>query len=266
MRTFRVCWMLVLSLGVIAQLGCGGGDTPKESTSEVAEETSSQELVRRGANESSSQLKPNDDAGDVKKDPIVRRKEPAPSELAAEPAGLPKIAALPDPSGIGDSPKGLRNGDFAPELFHTNLMDGKRFRLSDWVGPEASEDVGAVIVGFTASWCGPCKQSYPYLQQLQKKHDGQVKVVLLTTDPVTANKEKHRDLVRKAGLEAPLLDPDPDTLRAWMGRKRNVPHFYIINKAGEVLVQDRGFGKKVKKVMPGQVAYALRHPEYVVRR
>ena len=69
-----------------------------------------------------------------------------------------------------------------------------------------------------------------------------------------------------AGLQAPLLDPSPDTMRAWLGQRRNVPHFFIINRAGEVLVQDRGFGKKVKKMLPGQVRYALNHPDYVVRQ
>ena len=262
----KVTRQTFVSLGLVVLVACGSDEGEKANPKPGADGTSTSELAREGVNDTSRVSAAGEQAvGEPKQEPVPPR-EPDPSELAAEPAGLPAIAALPDPRGIGDSPRGLKNGDFAPELFHTNLMDGKRFRLSDWVGPEATEDVGAVIVGFTASWCGPCKQSYPYLQQLQKKHGGQVKVVLLTTDPLVANKEKHRDLVRSAGLEAPLLDPSPDTLRAWMGRKRNVPHFYIINKAGEVLVQDRGFGKKVKKVMPGQVAYALRHPEYVVRR
>jgi hypothetical protein len=44
-----------------------------------------------------------------------------------------------------------------------------------------------------------------------------------------------------------------------------VPHFYIINQVGEVLVQDRGFGNKVRKVMPGQINYAIQNPNYVVR-
>lgn len=191
--------------------------------------------------------------------------EPSPESLAAE-APLPTIATLPAPRGIGDSPKGLKNGDFAPELFHLDMTTGKRFRLSDWTGPEASKHQGAVVVGFTASWCGPCKQSYPYLKKMQDQYGDQLKVILVTTDATVTAKEKHLEVVRKSGLEAPLLDPDPHTLRAWLGRRRNIPHFYIINQAGEVLVQDRGFGKKVRKVLSGQIGYAIRNPDYVARR
>jgi len=146
------------------------------------------------------------------------------------------------------------------------MTTGKRFRLSDWTGPEASKHQGAVVVGFTASWCGPCKQSYPYLKKMQDQYGDKLKVILVTTDATIADKEKHLNIVQKSGLEAPLLDPDPHSLRAWLGQRRNIPHFYIINRAGEVLVQDRGFGKKVRKVLPGQIGYAVRNPDYVVRR
>ena len=166
----------------------------------------------------------------------------------------------------GDSPKGLKNGDYAPELNHLDMRTGERFRLSEWTGPEVSRPAKAVVVGYTASWCGPCKQSYPYLQKMQEEFGEDLKVVLISTDATAAAKKKHVRLVAKSGLEAPLLDPSPDSLRAWLGQRKNVPHFYIINRAGEVLVQDRGFGKKVKKVLPGQIRYAVKNPDYVVRR
>jgi thiol-disulfide isomerase/thioredoxin len=195
--------------------------------------------------------------------PAVRT-EPSPQSLAGE-ASLPVIASLPAPRGIGDSARGLKNGDFAPELFHIDMATGKRFRLSDWTGPEATAHQGAVVVGFTASWCGPCKQSYPYLKKMQEQFGEDLKVVLVTTDATVESKKKHLASVQKAGLDVPLLDPDPHSLRAWMGRRRNVPHYYVINRAGEILVQDRGFGKKVRKVMSGQIGYAIRHPDYVGR-
>lgn len=203
--------------------------------------------------------------GTPKLEAATVRSEPSPESLAGE-APLPTIAALPSPRGIGDSAKGLANGDFAPELFHLDMATGKRFRLSDWTGPEATKHEGAVVVGFTASWCGPCKQSYPYLKKMKEQFGDDLKVVLVTTDATVRDKEKHLDVVRKSGLSVPLLDPDPDSLRAWLGRRRNIPHFYVINRAGEILVQDRGFGKKVRKVLPGQIKYAIRNPEYVARR
>ena len=194
----------------------------------------------------------------------------APKQEATDPAavktqeGLPTIDALPDPSTIPDSPKGLINGDFAPELDHFDLVSGQQFKLSTRVGPQAAKPRGAVVVSFTASWCGPCRASLPYLKEMEERFP-ELDVVLGTMDKDKAGRDKELAQLRASGLQAPLLVPDEHTLRAWLGRKRNIPHLYIINAVGEVLVQDRGFGKKVRKVLPGQISYALRHPEYVVR-
>jgi len=251
----RIVSRHLLVLGLAVALGCGGGEDTKTHPS-------NQGGSADGANPEHGKAKDL-----VAEQPIAepQRTEPSRESLAAE-KPLPMIAALPDPSGIADSPKGLKNGAFAPELFHLDMMSGKRFRLSDWTGPLATKHKGAVVVGFTASWCGPCKNSYPYLQEMKEKFGDELQVVLLTTDATLEAKEKHVSLIRKSGLEAPLLDPSPDTLRAWLGKRRNVPHFYVINQAGEILVQDRGFGKKVRKVLPGQINYAIRNPDYVVRR
>ncbi|MFT6142734.1 MAG: hypothetical protein ACJARS_000588 [bacterium] len=40
---------------------------------------------------------------------------------------------------------------------------------------------------------------------------------------------------------------------------------FIVNQIGEVLVQDRGYGSNVQRVLPRQLGYALDHPEYVDR-
>ena len=71
--------------------------------------------------------------------------------------------------------------------------------------------------------------------------------------------------VQEAGLDAPIILADEALQRAWLGDTRNIPHLFIVNQVGEVLVQDRGYGSNVQRVLPRQLGYALSHPEYVER-
>ncbi len=193
---------------------------------------------------------------------------PAPVARTAPAQEVPTIEALPDPKSIPETPVGLQNGDFAPEVLLTDLRTGKPYKLSNHVGPTAREgiDTQVAVVGMVASWCGPCAASLPMLKQLEEQYEGKLEVVLLATDITPEGRRKEADKVEASGLNAVVLDPTEWDLRAWMGGKRNVPHFYIVNKAGEVLVQDRGFGNKVRKVLPKQLTYAMNHPEYVIRK
>ncbi len=47
-----------------------------------------------------------------------------------------------------------------------------------------------VLVDFSATWCGPCKQIAPFVDQLAQEHAGKVKVVMVDIDesPQTAAK------------------------------------------------------------------------------
>ena len=189
-----------------------------------------------------------------------------PGKILGSPASQPPaIEALPDPASVPDSPLGRVNGDYAPEISLLDLESKKLWRLSAHVGPRASMPTKVVIVCFSASWCGPCRMSLPFLKKLEDEFGAELQIAIVSMDVDASGKAKEVEAVRSAGLRAPVLEATPEVLTAWLGRKRNIPHMFIVNRAGEILVQNRGFGEKVGKVLPAQVRYARSHPEYVIR-
>jgi cytochrome c biogenesis protein CcmG/thiol:disulfide interchange protein DsbE len=67
-------------------------------------------------------------------------------------------------------PVGARIGDPAPDIGLADL-DGRPVRLADLRGHP-------VIVNFWASWCGPCVEEFPLLQQALERHRQDGLVVL----------------------------------------------------------------------------------------
>ncbi|MDH5493129.1 MAG: thioredoxin [Myxococcales bacterium] len=53
-----------------------------------------------------------------------------------------------------------------------------------------------VLVDFTATWCGPCKQMAPFIDELADEYEGRVKVVKLDVgdSPATASAQSIRNV------------------------------------------------------------------------
>lgn len=202
-------------------------------------------------------------------DGSVAAESPAPTSAPSAPAadtplGVPPVS-LADPATIPRTVRGLENGAYATEIDLEDARDGSRFRLSDRVGPTASRPVEAVVVSFSASWCGPCMASLPQLASLVQEHEGKLLVVIASIDESDSGFHREVEAVRRAGLDAPVVRAPEALQAAWLGDTRNIPHLFIINAVGEVLVQDRGYGENVAGVLPRQIGFARSTPDYVER-
>lgn len=77
----------------------------------------------------------------------------------------------------------LKVGDSAP-AFSLPARDGKTVSLADLRGHY-------VYVDFWASWCGPCKMSFPWMNQLQAKHAASgLQVVAINVDEKSSDADK----------------------------------------------------------------------------
>jgi len=102
---------------------------------------------------------------------------------------------------------GLKAGDALPDL--------GTFKLEGTL-PDTFKDK-VVMLDFWASWCDPCKESFPLMDQLQKKYGPQGLVV------IAVNVDEKR-----ADMEAFL--------------KKNAASFTVVRDAGQKLVDKAGIG------------------------
>ena len=64
------------------------------------------------------------------------------------------------------------------------------FTKDNWKKEVLDSDI-PVVVDFTASWCGPCKQFAPILGKLADRYQGRVKVGKFDVGDPTFNKGRH---------------------------------------------------------------------------
>ncbi len=84
----------------------------------------------------------------------------------------------------------LARARMAP-AFAVDTLDGQHVSLDDLTGK-------VVLVDFWATWCGPCREALPHMQQIAKKFQGQPLVVLSVS--LDSDEQKWKDFVAKNGM------------------------------------------------------------------
>jgi len=118
----------------------------------------------------------------------------------------------------------------APAFTLTNLK-GQSGALSQYKGQ-------VVMVNFWATWCGPCQQEMPLLDQMYKKY----KPAGFTLIGVNVDKEEPpvKELLARKPVSFPvLLDPANQVSKAY--HVDEMPSSVIIDRKGEIRYIHRGY-------------------------
>ena len=141
------------------------------------------------------------------------------------------VGAAPPPASIGSLAPGFALAD----------LDGNPVRLADLRGRP-------VIVNFWASWCGPCVEEFPLLQQALDDHrtDGLAVVGIVFQD----RSEPARAFLARMGAGWPAaMDPNGSVAQAY--GVYAPPETFFIDRQGRVA------GRQVGQLSEGDLATQL---------
>lgn len=125
--------------------------------------------------------------------------------------------------------------------FSVKDVNGKTVSLSDYRGK-------TVVLDFWATWCGPCKGSFPHMQAAVNKFKDDSSVVFLfihtwetDADPVKSASDYLRSNKYTFNLLMDLKDPETKTNKAAAGYKlQGIPAKFVIDKNGMIRFRSMG--------------------------
>ena len=134
-----------------------------------------------------------------------------------------------DHAPVNDAP--IPGAEYLPD-FTVATVDGGTFTLS-----EALETHELVLVNLFATWCGPCKMEFPYLQEAWEQTQDRVAVVALSVEP-TDSLDTLRDFAAEQNLSFPMGQEDGADLRRFV--TEGIPTTLVVDRTGKLAAVEVG--------------------------
>ncbi|MFO1249795.1 MAG: TlpA disulfide reductase family protein [Inhella sp.] len=111
-----------------------------------------------------------------------------------------------------------------------------------------------VYLDFWASWCGPCRQSFPWMGELQKKYGGRgLQVLAINLDKQRADADAF--LARTPAAFALAFDAQGEAAKRFA--IKGMPSSVLIAPDGQVLWAHRGFRVEEAAELEARIVQAL---------
>ena len=115
-----------------------------------------------------------------------------------------------------------------------------------------------LLVTFGASWCGPCNEGLPRLVELEKKHQGAFRLVLIDVEP---DAQAAQGFATKCGMNGPALLDKFEVIAKSYGLHDNnklaLPRTFLINAKGRVAAIYEREGKDLEAVIEADLKEML---------
>jgi thiol-disulfide isomerase/thioredoxin len=137
-------------------------------------------------------------------------------------------------------------GDVAPP-FSLPASSGEPIALDKLRGK-------VVYVDFWASWCGPCKRSFPWMNEMQQKYGGRgLAIVAVNVDKKRADAER---FLAQVPASFPIVyDAAGATPASYAVRA--MPSSYVIDASGRIVEVELGFRDERKAALEERIRALL---------
>lgn len=137
----------------------------------------------------------------------------------------------------------LRVGERRPDFTHAD-RDGRWVSMSDFDG-------AVVLVNFWATWCEPCREEMPLLQDWADQYEpDDLRIIGIALDDVA----RAREFAAAIQIRYPLLVGGPDVLatsQRWGNQRGALPYSVLVDREG--LVRWTHFGPLDQQILMAEL-------------
>lgn len=127
----------------------------------------------------------------------------------------------------------------------------KRAQLKQTLNQHQGE---VVYLDFWASWCGPCRKSFPWMNEMQATYREQGFTV------ISVNLDKERKLAEQFLQQSQARFPvvyDPEGVLAKQYQLKGMPMSFLLDRQGEVRVAHTGFFSDKRQQYEAEIKHLL---------
>jgi len=111
-----------------------------------------------------------------------------------------------------------------------------------------------IYLDFWASWCVPCRQSFPFMNEMHEKYsDAGLKIIAVNLD-TEAEKAKH--FLKRIPADFTVAY-DAEGKVPELYKLSVVPGFYLINREGEIVYKHSGFRHSQNEKLESKIQQVL---------
>ena len=129
------------------------------------------------------------------------------------------------------------------------LFDEKGETLSDYRGK-------VVVLDFWATYCPPCLEEIPHLNELKNKYGADLQIVGLHVGG-EEDQERVPEFVERLKINYALAYPEDALSNALMGTNRAIPQTFVFDRSGRLTKKIIGFDNFIKTDLDAAIEQAV---------